>query len=184
MKAIVEISKRGTGVVANAMITISKYLKDTHKVQENLKEIMGETTSTMEIQAFLLAPLASGIVVALAAMIMQMLLHLRESLESLQSQLFSGGPVGATGGGVLSSVMNLNQIIPAHFFQLIVGVYMIEIVGILAIFLSAMNNGEESLLRKFNLGKTLGLATVVYSITLIGVYLMFQSIIPVAGVFE
>ncbi len=184
MKAIVEISKRGTGVVANSMITISKYLKDTHKVQENLKEIMGETTSTMEIQAFLLAPLASGIVVALAAMIMQMLLHLRESLESLQSQLFSGGPVGAAGGGVLSSVMNLNQIIPAHFFQLIVGVYMIEIVGILAVFLSAMNNGEESLLRKFNLGKTLGLATVVYSITLIGVYLMFQSIIPVAGVFE
>ena len=184
MKAIVEISKRGMGVVANAMITISKYLKDSHKVQENLKETMGETTSTMEIQAFLLAPLASGIVVALAAMIMQMLLHLRQSLESLQAQLFSGGPVGVAGGGVLSSVINLNQIIPTHFFQLIVGVYMIEIVGMLAVFLSAMNNGEESLLRKFNLGKTLGLATVIYSVTLIGVYLMFQSIIPATGLFE
>ncbi|MBI4010258.1 MAG: hypothetical protein HY361_03665 [Candidatus Aenigmarchaeota archaeon] len=183
MKAMVEISKKGMGVVANAMITISKYLKDMHKVQEDLKETMGETTSTMEIQAYLLAPLASGIVVALAAMVMQMLVNLRQSIESLQSSLFSGGAVEAAGGGILSSIINIDQIIPTHYFQLIVGIYMIEMVSILAIFLSAMNNGEESLLRKFNLGKTLGMATIIYSLTLLGVYMMFASIIPAAGVF-
>ena len=184
MKATVEISKRGMGVVAKAMITISKYLKDAHKVQEDLKETMGETTSTMEIQALLLAPLASGVVVALAAMIMQMLLSLRQSLESLQASLFSGGPIEAAGGGVLSSIINLDSTIPSHYFQLIVGVYMVEIVSILAVFLSVMNNGEEDLLRKFNLGRTLALATIIYSITLLGVYLMFSAIIPVTGLFK
>ncbi len=182
MRAIVEISKKGMGAVSNAMITISKYLKDAHKVQEDLRETMGETTSTMEIQALLLAPLASGIVVALAAMIMQMLISLRQSLLSVQESLFGGGLAGAAGGGFLSSIINLDQIIPAHYFQLIVGIYMIEIVGMLAIFLSTINNGEESLLKKFNLGKTLALATIIYSLTLIVVYAMFASIIPAVGV--
>ncbi len=184
MKAIIEISKRGMTVVANAMLTISKYLKDSHKVQENLKETMSETTSTMEIQAFLLAPLASGIVVALTAMIMQLLLHLRASLESLQTALFSGGPVQAAGGSVLSSIINVNQMIPAHYFQLIVGVYMVEVVGMLAMFISVINNGEENLLKRFNIGRTLGIATLIYSFTLIGVFLMFEAIIPASGVFN
>lgn len=181
MKAMVEISKRGMGVVSNAMITISRYLKDAHNVQEDLKEIMGETTSTMEIQAFLLAPLAAGIVVSLSAMIMQLLLGLNQSIEALQETLFGSDATGAVGGGLISTIANIDKVIPAHYFQIIVGVYMIEIVSILAVFLSSINNGEENLLKKFNLGKTLGLATLIYSLTSIGVYLLFAGIIPTTG---
>jgi hypothetical protein len=181
MHAIVEISKRGMTIASKAMITISRYLKDSHEVEEYLKEMLDEVTSTMQMQAILLAPLSSGIVVALSAMIMNMLLMLKGVVENVYGSLAGFGPLGAAGGGMFTSILNLDKMIPVHTFQLIVSIYMIEVVGMIAIFLSIIQNGDETLLKRLNLGKMLMLSMAIYTVIMVVCYSVFVSLIPITG---
>jgi hypothetical protein len=181
MHAIVQISKRGMNTASKAMITISNYLKDSKQVEEYLREMLEEATSTMTMQALLLSPLSSGIVVALAAMIMRMLVMLGSMVESLYGDLSGYGALGAAGGGLFSSVLNLDKMIPVHTFQLIVGIYMIEVVGMISIFVSIIENGDESMLKRLTLGKTLLLSTAIYSVVTIIFYSVLVSLIPLTG---
>jgi len=181
MHTIIQVSKRGMGAASKSMITISTYLKDSHTVEEDLKDMMDEVTSTMEMQALLLAPLSSGIVVAIAALVMRLLLVLKVSIETLQGQLTGYGPLGTVGSGMFGSIANLSKMMPIHVFQLIVSIYMIEVVGILAIFLSIINNGDENLKKRLALGKTLLISFTIYSVIMLIGYLIFASMIPMAG---
>ncbi len=181
MKAIVEISKRGMGAVSKAMITISNYLKDVHTVEEDLREMLSEVTSSMYIQAMVLAPLSAAVVVAMAGLIMDMLSALQGTLESLYGNLSGYGPIGMAGTGFINSVFNLDQMMPMYVFQIIVGIYMIEVVSMLAAFLSIINNGDENLIKRMSIGKTLIIAIGVYASVLLLTYSVFSSLIPIAS---
>ena len=181
MHAVVEISKRGMVTASKAMITISSYLKDSHDVEEEMKDMLSEVTSTMQMQAILLAPLSSGIIVALSAMIMNMLVMLKGMVEGIYGQLTQYGPLGVAGGGLFGSIINLDKIIPVHTFQLIVSIYMIEVVSMLSIFLSIIQNGDENLLKRLSLGKTLMLSFAIYAVVMILSYSVFSVLIPMAG---
>lgn len=181
MHAVVEISKRGMNTASKAMITISNYLKDSREVEEYLKEMLGEVTSTMSMQAILLAPLSSGIVVALAAMIMRMMVMLGGMVENLYGNLSSYGSLGAAGGGLFTTILNLDKMIPVHTFQLIVGIYMVEVVSMIAIFISIIDNGDEKLLKRMNLGKTLLMSTAIYAVITLVFYQVLSSLIPLTG---
>lgn len=182
MHAIVEISKRGMEIVSDAMLSISSYMKDVHDVEEGLKDMLSETTSTMNIQALLLAPLTSGIVVAVTGIMMRMLLLFKEMIENIQNQLYGSGPMGFASGSMLASILNINKMIPVHYFQLIVGVYMVEVVSMLAIFMSKIQYGEEELMKKYNIAKVLLLATIVYIIVVVLLYSIFISIMPLLSI--
>jgi len=181
MRAVVEISKRGMRTASKAMITISSYLKDSHNVEEYLKEMLAEVTSTMQMQAILLAPLSSGIVVALSGMIMRMLVMLKGMVENIYGNLAGFGPLGMAGGGMFTSILNLDKMVPGHIFQLIVSFYMLEVVGMIAIFLSIIQNGDESLLKRLQLGRMFMLAIAIYAVIMIVCYSVFISLIPMTG---
>jgi len=181
MKAIVEISKRGMETTSKAMITISTYLKNSRSTEDELKDMLGEVTSTMQIQAVLLAPLSSGIVVALSAMMMRMMLMSKELIEGIYGNLAVAGALGDAGGAVFTSILNLDKIMPIHSTQLIVGTYMLEVVGMIAIFLSIIENGDEDLMKRMQLAKMLALAIGIYSAVLVILYSVLVSIIPLSG---
>ncbi len=177
MRAVTDISRGGTEVASKAMISISNYLKDVHTEEEYLREMLAETTSSMEIQSILLAPLSSGVVVALAAIMMKMLLSLQQVIDKTFKTLSGYGPAGSAGSGILTSLINLDKMIPAHYFQLIVSIYMFEVVGMLAVFLSIIKNGDESLLKRMTLGKMMLTSTVIYAVVLILVYSVFSALV-------
>jgi uncharacterized membrane protein YfbV (UPF0208 family) len=181
MKAIVEISKRGMDTTAKAMITISTYLKNSRSTEEEMKDMLGEVTSTMQMQAVLLAPLSSGIVVALSAMMMRMMMISKELIEGIYGNLSVAGALGDAGSTVFTSILNLDKIMPIQATQFIVGTYMIEVVGMIAIFLSIIENGDEGLMKRLQLGKMLAFAIGVYSVVLMLLYSVLVSIIPLSG---
>jgi hypothetical protein len=180
MHAIVEISRRGMDTTSRAMITISTYMKNSRSVEAELKDMLSEVTSTMQMQAVLLAPLSSGIVVALAALMMSMLIMLNKTVEELYGTFTGSGPFGV-GGGLFDSVLRVDKMMPVHSFQLIVSLYMIEVVGMLAVFLSIIQNGDEDLLKRMTLGKTLIMAFAIYAIVMVAGYSLFSSLIPMTG---
>ena len=177
MKSVVEISRSGMGVLSKAMLSIAAYLKDMHSVEEGLQEILDEPTSSMEMQASILAPIASGIIVALTAIVMKMLVEFSGFLSKFQLGLEEGGAFGAAGSTALGSIIDVGNIMSVSVFQLIVGIYMIEVVVMLAIFLSTIKHGEESLVKKYNIGKKLLISTIIYSAVLIFIYLLFNSVV-------
>jgi len=176
-KAIYEISQSGSSFLSDSMISISNYLKNMEEVEEHLKEMLSEVISTMRIQGLVLSPITSGVVVSLTAMMMHMLVNLSGWVKSFQSQLGGYGPIGSVGGGIFSSILTIDKIIPIHYFQIIVGIYMIEIVTMLSLFLSKIEYGNEKIQRNYDLGKMLLYTFLIYSVTTIVLYLILTSVI-------
>lgn len=180
MRVVVETSKKGMQSASKSMVIISKYLKDMHEVDEDLKNMLEEVTSTMNIQSIILAPLSAGVVVTIAAIMTRLLISLGDALNNIYSSIGSAlGPAGDIGTGVIASIVNLGAIIPVHGFQLIVGIYLVQIVTIIAITLSTITNGEESLLKRHTISKILLYSGIVYLITLILTYFLFTSVISI-----
>ena len=182
MRVIIEASKRGMASTSKAMLIVSSYLKDMHQVNEELKDMTEEVTSTMNIQAMLLAPLSAGIVVSLTAIIVKILVFLGQAMEEVYSKLgTSYGIPGDIAGGMIFSIENLNNIIPVSGFQLVVGIYMVEIVTMLAMFLSSIANGEESFMKRLTIAKLLAISSVIYFLTFFITYYMFTAIMPISN---
>lgn len=180
MKSVVEISKSGMGVLSTSMLSISSYLKDMHGVEESLHEILDEPTSSMEMQASMLAPIASGVIVSLTAIVMEMLIKFKGFIDNFQLSLQQGGLGGDVASTALSSMIGVGNIMPVFIFQLIVGIYMIEVVTMLSVFLSTIRHGEESVIKRYSIGKKLIISTLIYSAVLIFIYLMFSSVVGIA----
>jgi hypothetical protein len=181
MHAVTEISKGGSLVLSDAMLSISMYLKNMHDVEEELKTNLDEVSSEMQMQGLILSPLSSGIVVSLVAMVTQVLVLLKGATDKIKDQLVGYGPLGGAGSGVLDSIIQLNKITPAHTFQLIVGFYMIEVVTMIGIFRSVINFGDDPIQRKYSIGKLLLYGMIIYSIVLLVIYSSFTSLIPVSS---
>lgn len=185
MGVIVETSKKGMASSSKAMLIISKYLKDMHEVNEDLKDMMEEVTSSMSIQALILAPLSSGIVVTIYAVMARLSIALSGLLQNLSHTLSSSlGTAADIGGNVFDSIINIGSVMPVHYFQIIVGIYLVQIVAIISVSLSSINNGEETLLKRHDLAKTLGIGAVVYFITLLFTYFLFTSVISIDQLFQ
>jgi hypothetical protein len=179
MKAVVEISRSGMRALSNAMISIASYLKDMHGVEENLYEILDEPTSSMEMQSTLLAPISSGVIVALTSIVMKMLVMFGGLVEKFQTGMADQGGLMGVGGSLLGGLINIQDIMPIYVFQLIVGIYMIEVVVMLGSFTSTIKHGEENIVKRNNIGKKLLISTLIYSVVLIFMFLLFNSIISI-----
>ncbi|RLI74251.1 hypothetical protein DRP04_14890, partial [Archaeoglobales archaeon] len=140
MKAIAEISTRGTYYLSQALLSISKYLKNMRKVEDVISEELSEITLNMRLQAWLLAPLTCGIVVALMAVITQILIQIEGLYEKLSTSISSASEIGAT---MFSQFINFGKLVGPWLFQLVVGIYMIEAVLILSYFVTKIEHGEE-----------------------------------------
>lgn len=178
MKAIVDVSKEGIKVLSSALLSISSFLKDVHSVEESLQDKLSDSVSQMEVQATLLAPLASGVFVAIAALLMQMMLSLYGVASTFQETYEPSAISLAPPNDFLRGILDLNNVVKVHNFQLIVAVYMLEVVGLIAIFLSTIKNGNDKLLIKFSIGKSMLIASAVYSAVFLLTFAGVGSFIP------
>lgn len=163
--------------MAKTMTTIASYLKDMEETETYMKEILAEPISSMQLMSQLLAPLTAGMVVALTSAMMRLLVEFAPFLKKIETSIAGGfaGPAGAT---IFTSLLNIDKMIPAHLFQFIVGIYFIETIIMLTSFTSTIQNGEENLLKRFMIGKSLLFSMLIYLILAIGIFLIFDSLIP------
>jgi hypothetical protein len=115
---------------------------------------------------------------------MKMMIMLEGAVEKIYGKITGYGPLSTAGQGIITSIVKLDEMIPVHTFQLIVGVYLIEVVCMIAMFLSIIKNGDENLLKRFTMGKTLLLGVMVYSVVLIVTYSVFSVLMPITGFVE
>ena len=177
MQTITESSKKGMNIAAVSMITISKYLQGMREVRENVSDVLGETTSSMRFLAAFLAPMVAGVTVTMAVVIMQILAQLSTQL----GQITADTDVTAAQTLLVIPWANCQQgtcagppVTPWQF-QLVVGLYMIETVLLLSMFLNRIEYGEDSIGLRSTIGDTLLFGTVVYILSWIITIMVFGN---------
>ncbi len=174
MKVFVENAKKGPDVASEALINISTYIKEMHRVEERLKDLMAEITSSMSSQINFLAPLIAGIVIGLTSMITAIINTLSNQISNLSSDVTAGATTGTGGMGGIGDIFK--DTIPTFYFQIVVGVYIVQITYLLTTMLNTLQNGYDPLNEKYLLGQYFHKSGMLYSLISFTVILIFNII--------
>ncbi len=158
MRVLVESSKKGLKIAALSLISISEYVKNIQKISDRLRDLLAEIISDMKSNMTFLAPLLSGIVVGLAAMITSILnrLNLANTGEGVE---------GFGNFQEILSIFDLTKMIPPYYLQIAIGIYIIQIIFILTRALVVIDSGEDKLQKTNLIGKNLMRGILLYSAT-------------------
>ncbi|MBI4453493.1 hypothetical protein HY636_02510 [Candidatus Woesearchaeota archaeon] len=168
MKVLVQSVKKGPKVAAQALVNISRYIKEMHRVDERLKDLLAEVISSMKSQISVMTPAIAGIVVGIASMITNILGKL--------GPLLKGQEVGGAGSVNPGMQQMFGLGIPTFYFQVVVGIYVVEIVYILTVLVNGIENGADNLSKSYLLGKNLIKATVLYIVITLIVMIVFNFV--------
>ncbi len=179
MKIMLQGSKKSLEIASNSLTNVSRYLKNIHMINEKIKDVLSETLSSLNFQSAVVAPMISGIVVGLTAMIMIILSALNTKMSALQAQSQSGALSGLSSAWSIG-FFSIKNAIPLTYFQLIVGGYFIEVVILMMYLGSRVESAGDPIKQNQAIGKTLLIATVIYSIVALGVTIFFVGIANIA----
>lgn len=175
MNAILKSSKKGTKMAAETMLTISEYLKDVHKTEETLNDLMDESTTTIVLLAYMMAPIISGVAVGMSQTIITAMFQLSNSVQIPEGQAASAGSLG--GGGFSNIIGGLENAIPPEVLQFVVGIYLLQLLYVLGTFYMKIVHGEDMTYKNIFIGKIMISGVIFYSITLMLVSVMFGGVI-------
>jgi hypothetical protein len=171
MRVLVESTKKGPKIAAQALISMSRYMKEIHRVDERLKDLLADIIASMKGQIRFLTPAIAGIVIGITSMITTILIKLSKQIALLTEQGTQAATAGV--GGIVTLFGNG---VPAYYFQIIVGVYVVQITFVLTILSNGIENGSDKLQERYLLGKYMISATILFAIISLVVILLFNVI--------
>lgn len=178
MQILVESVKKGLQVAARALMAISNYVKNIHKVNERLKDLLAEITSGMKSNMTFLAPLLAAIVIGLASMITLILSRLQLMISL--GEISPDANIGGLGLSQITQMFNVVKMIPPYWLQIIVGVYIIEIIFILTTTLVTIESGEDRLNEKSETSNMLMTGITLYTVAAFLAILALAALAAVA----
>ena len=171
MKVLVESSRKGPQVASNALMNFSTYIKEIHKVDERLQDLMADIISSMKAQIKFMSPVISGIVIGITSMVTTIIGKLSIQLTKFQEQGSSD-----MGGGMANIPFLFGNGVPTYYFQIVVGLYVVQLIFILTILTNGIENGADKLNERFELGRNLIGGTILYCIVTLIITLIFNII--------
>ncbi len=172
MKVLVDSVKKGPLIASQALINVSRYIKEIHKVDERLKDLMADISSDIKSQINFLTPTISGIVIGITSMITTIIGKLGQQLERIQ-ETAGAAQAGGTAGGLVDL---FGDGIPAYYFQIIVGIYVIQIIYILTVMSNGIENGSDTVSRDYLVGKNIIRSVGLYVLVSLIVMVLFNFI--------
>jgi hypothetical protein len=167
MKVLAESIKKGPRIAAQALTNVSRYIKEIHRVNERLKDLMADIISSMTSQIKFLTPAIAGIVIGITSMVSNILGKLGSALPKITE--------GTSAPGTQMLEM-FGSGIPTFYFQIIVGIYVVQITYVLTILANGIENGADKLNERHELGKNLIRSTLLYCLISGVVILLFNII--------
>ena len=167
MKVMTESLRKGPRIAAQSLLSMSRYIKEIHRVEERLRDLMADVIASMKSQIVFLTPAIAGIVIGITSMISTILTKLSAQLHCFAAQ---GQNVGNFGD--LVTIFGLG--VPTYYFQLVVGIYVVQIIYLLTSLTSGIENGADPLGERHALGKYLTKSTLSYCIIAALVMLLFN----------
>ena len=121
----------------------------------------------MKSQINMMTPAIAGIVIGITSMITSILGKLGPLLKSQET----------TGQSLAPSIQDLFGLgIPTFYFQIVIGIYVVEIIYILTVMVNGIENGADNLSKSYLLGKNLIRSTALYAIISLIVMIIFNVV--------
>jgi len=168
MKVLTQAIKKGPLIAAQALTNVSRYIKEIHKVNERLKDLMADIISSMRSQIKFLTPVIAGVVIGITSMITSILGKLSGQLKNI--------PGTESAGSADSLIQIFGDGVPTFYFQLIVGIYVVQITYILTVIANGVENGSDKLNERYQLGNNLIRSTLLYVFISGAVMIIFNVI--------
>lgn len=177
MKIIMDSSEKGVKNAATSAMSISRYVKQIHRIEEDLNEMMSESSSSMRLLGMFIAPLIAGVTVTLTAIMMLIF----DALGATMSQMEltdAGVGMGGMGEMLIGNWGSVSEIISLGGFQLVVGIYTLEICYLLAYLVAGIESGQgDSIMRRETAGWTILVGLSVYTVSVMATYFMFIPLV-------
>jgi len=146
---------------------------------------MQDTTTTIQMLAYMLAPIVSGVAVGMSQTIITGLFELSGAFDEGTGAGPEGSEgaeaAGAEGVGGGTMLENLDSAIPPELLQLVVGVYLIQLLYILGTFYMKITRGEDQTYKNMFIGKIMISGIFFYTITVVIVSLLFGGLMSGVG---
>jgi len=186
MQMISNALTKGPKITALISRNIGNYMRSIRRVEEMIKDMLDDVISSLKIQASFIAPFITAVIASVATLIVQFLQNISLALERIENSLNIGNTVigSATQGmGSALSLIKIEEVLPPTVLQLIVGIYLVEIVIIISIMLNGINKGFDEVSRDNLIFKNLLIATIFYTIIIFLTILFFQPLVAQVGGF-
>ncbi|RLG29010.1 hypothetical protein DRN98_08830, partial [Methanosarcinales archaeon] len=167
MRVLIVSARKGPKIAARALVSIASYLERINRVTERLKDLLADVISSMKAQISFLTPVIAGIVVGIGSMITGVMNRLSEKQAELAAG--SSGLVEVGGLG-----FDLGKMISPFFFQIVVGLYVVEIVYVLSILANGIQNGVDKVGEEHAVGKNLYKSAMTYVLTAFATIIVFS----------
>jgi len=179
MKVLSVSLDKGPQITSRVAKSIASYLEKIDEIEEMIRDILDEVISSLKMHTSFISPFICGVVTSMSILIVQVLQQISVSLQKLESILNIGGVVSGLSQGLSTSLslIKLEEVLPPTVLQLIVGVYLVEIVVIISSFLNGIENGFDKVSEDITVSKNLLKATIFYSIVTFIMIIFFQPLI-------
>jgi hypothetical protein len=147
-----------------------------YKLDDYLKTMLAETVGLINITTTLLAPLLAAAAVIMSIAIVKSLVYITAQLEAIGQ---------AFGTSLELNIVDLTQVIPPVFLEVIVGLFLVETILVMSLFSTTINTGND----RYKLFQTIAsnmTGFIIYTILLFGGYLfvveiLFKRVLLVGG---
>ncbi|MCX9084274.1 MAG: hypothetical protein OIN87_05670 [Candidatus Methanoperedens sp.] len=170
MRLLIESVQKSHEAAGMAIIKLADHLKELQEVEANIRRSLYDVTSTMRSTAIIFAPLIAGVTLALSEVIQKILLNISSQTSYLPDEYDIGGLMSQAGTGMAQSV-------PPDIFLLVVGIYMVLLVIILTRFAGGIEYGDDRPQFMYDLGQTLPMSIMVFTITTVVSRIIFSSMV-------
>jgi hypothetical protein len=169
LRLFAEGIQKSQRAVSASLIRIADHLKQLQEVELKINDMLCELTTTLRSTMTVFAPLIAGVTLGITALISRIIGTLGVTLPKDTSSLI---PASSS----VSMAFALENV-RLEFFVLVIGIYLIELVVLLTRFTNGISEGDDPTMYMYSLGRTLPLATIVFSCTIIISQFFFSQLL-------
>ncbi len=166
-KIMVDSIELGPEVASTSLISVSNQIRNVQKINELMKTLLEDVTSMMRSMATFIAPIVLGVVASLQQIITAVVSPLQANSGTIADKGSAAAIESARGSlGGIGSIGNITSMATPFEFQLIIALYVVELVIILAYFAGKINYGDNRTAIMMTIGKALPIAISIFVVAL------------------
>ncbi|MFQ5815252.1 MAG: type II secretion system F family protein [Candidatus Hydrothermarchaeaceae archaeon] len=171
LSIVVESSRKSNDAAAIILSRITAHLDNMTRVEAKIKEKLGSTVETMQATMIYFAPFIAGVVVVLQDLMNKQLAKGRwmagvtsfdpGSVQSYFNMDITGAP------GLAGLLQGTATPLSMGVLQVILGVYMLEMIAILTFYIEEIRNGDDAVVKRMSLSKNLVTGMIIFTASII-----------------
>jgi hypothetical protein len=169
LKHIVSFTNISQKSAASASKMVREQTLSIYKLDDYIRSLLSETVGLISITVTFLAPLLSAVAVIMSLAIVMSLSFISDQLETISSSM------GAQVKGL--ELVDIQTIIPPTIIELIVSIYLIEMILVLSLYLTNIKIGNDRYQFIKTLNSNIIFGFMLYATILISGFVIFRSYI-------